>query len=119
MSVNTYWSGSGTFITGSSTPFGIYDNDNVFVADAPKVSTWVAKRLGYPIVNIELDNEQIWACLEEATSEYSAQVNQFNIRNNLDVLKGKPLGTNYSQKNVSGTKACTHKLVESGAKMEC
>lgn len=103
MSVNTYWSGSGTFITGSSTPFGIYDNDNLFVSDAPKVSTWVAKRLGYPIINVELDNEQIWACFEEATSEYSAQVNQFNIRNNLDVLKGKPLGTNYTQKNVAGT----------------
>lgn len=103
MSVNTYWSGSGTFITGSSTPFGIYDGDNLFVSDAPKVSTWVAKRLGYPIINVELDNEQIWACFEEATSEYSAQVNQFNIRNNLDVLRGKPLGTNYSQKNVTGT----------------
>ena len=103
MSVNTYWSGSGTFITGSSTPFGIYDGDSLFVNDAPKVSTWVAKRLGYPIINVELDNEQIWACFEEATSEYSAQVNQFNIRNNLDVLRGKPLGTNYSQKNVTGT----------------
>jgi hypothetical protein len=72
MSVNTYWSGSGTFVTGSSTPFGLYDNDAQFVSDAPKTAVWVAKRLGYPIVNIELDNEQIWACFEEATSEYSA-----------------------------------------------
>jgi len=74
MSVNTYWSGStaGSFIPGSSTPFGIYDSDSEFRVDAPKTATWVAKRLGYPIINIELDNEQIFTCFEESTSEYSA-----------------------------------------------
>jgi hypothetical protein len=108
MSVNTYWSGSGTFVTGSSTPFGLYDTDTHFVSDAPKTSVWVARRLGYPIVNIELDNEQIWACFEEATSEYSAQVNQFNIRNNIDILRGQPKESsggraNYSQTLVDGS----------------
>ena len=105
MSYNLYWTGSGTFVSGSSTPFGIYDSDSQFQNDAPKTSTWVAKRLGYPIVNIELDNEQIWACFEEATSEYSAQVNQFNLRNNLDILRGQPEGKvlNYSQTLVDGS----------------
>ena len=105
MSYNIYWSGSGTFVSGSSTPFGIYDSDSQFRNDAPKTSVWVAKRLGYPIVNIELDNEQIWACFEESVSEYSAQVNQFNLRNNLDILKGQPKGArdNYSQTLVEGS----------------
>jgi hypothetical protein len=107
MSVNTYWSGaaSGSFISGSSTPFGLYDSDNDFRSDAPKTATWVAKRLGYPIINVELDNEQIFACFEESTSEYSAQVNQFNLRNNLDILRGQPKGkiTNYSQTLVDGS----------------
>jgi hypothetical protein len=107
MSVNTYWSGSisGSFISGSSTPFGIYDSDSGFRNDAPKTATWVAKRLGYPIVNIELNNDQIFACFEEATSEYSAQVNQFNLRNNLDILRGQPKGkiANYSQTLVDGS----------------
>jgi len=109
MSVNTYWSGSvsGSFISGSSTPFGIYDSDSEFVKDAPKTATWVAKRLGYPIINIELDNEQIFACFEESVSEYSAQVNQFNIRNNLDILKGAATGSNYSQKLVDGSSVPT------------
>jgi len=107
MSVNTYWSGStsGSFVSGSSTPFGIYDGDTEFRLDAPKTATWVARRLGYPIVNIELDNQQIWACFEESVSEYSAQVNQFNLRNNLDILRGQPKGkvTNYSQTLVDGS----------------
>ena len=107
MSVNTYWSGStaGSFIPGSSTPFGIYDSDSEFRVDAPKTATWVAKRLGYPIINIELDNEQIFTCFEESTSEYSAQVNQFNIRNNIDILRGqrKVPNQNYSQTLVDGS----------------
>jgi hypothetical protein len=108
MSVNTYWTGSSASEFSSSlmpTPFGIYDNDVDFRSDAPKTSVWVAKRLGYPIVNIELDNEQIWACFEESVSEYSAQVNQFNIRNNIDILRGQPKGKveNYSQTLVDGS----------------
>jgi hypothetical protein len=107
MSVNTYWSGStsGSFISGSSTPFGIYDSDSEFRIAAPKTATWVAKRLGYPIINIELDNEQIFTCFEESTSEYSAQVNQFNIRNNIDILRGqrKVPNQNYSQTLVDGS----------------
>jgi hypothetical protein len=108
MSVNTYWTGSSASEFSSSlmpTPFGIYDNDTDFRSDAPKTSVWVAKRLGYPIVNIELDNEQIWACFEESVSEYSAQVNQFNLRNNLDILRGQPKGkvANYSQTLVDGS----------------
>jgi hypothetical protein len=111
MSVNTYWSGStyNAFLSASAsldaTPFGIYDNDNEFKTDAPKTATWVARRLGYPIVNIELDNQQIWACFEESTSEYSAQVNQFNIRNNIDILRGQPKSNNqnFSQTLVDGS----------------
>jgi hypothetical protein len=107
MSANTYWSGSlsGSFISGSSTPFGLYDADSEFRVDAPKTATWVAKRLGYPIINIELDNEQIFTCFEESVSEYSAQVNQFNLRNNLDILKGQPKSNNqnFSQTLVDGS----------------
>lgn len=111
MSVNTYWSGStaSAFLSASAsaeaTPFGLYDSDTDFKNDAPKTAVWVAKRLGYPIVNIELNNEQIWACFEEATSEYSAQINQFNIRNNLDILRGQPKGrvANFSQTLVDGS----------------
>jgi hypothetical protein len=110
MSVNTYWSGStaSAFLSASAsaeaTPFGLYDSDTDFKSDAPKTAVWVAKRLGYPIVNIELDNSQIWACFEESVSEYSAQINQFNLRNNLDILRGQPKGrvTNFSQTLVDG-----------------
>ena len=94
--------GSSSFATGS-TPFGIYDSDYVFQQDAPKVALWCARRLGYPIQNIELIDENFYACFEESVSEYGAQVNQFNIRNNLDSVKGKSKGTNLTSKLVQGS----------------
>jgi hypothetical protein len=94
--------GSSSFFPGQ-TPFGLYDNDFQFGNDAPKVALWCARRLGYPIQNVELLDENIYACFEESVSEYSSQVNQFNIRNNLGTLMGNAMGTNYSQKMVEGT----------------
>ena len=106
MSLNLKWPGSSSIATGS-TPFGIYDTDTSFQTDAPKTADWCAKRLGYPIIDVELTSASFFACFEEATSEYGAQVNQFNIRNNLDILKGAATGSNYSQKLVDGSSVPT------------
>ena len=102
MAVEYIYPGSSSFSVGD-TPFGTFDSDSVFQSDAPKIANWCAKRLGYPIQNVELVDESFYSCFEEATAEYAAQVNQFNIRNNLDVLKGVPTGENYSQKLVEGS----------------
>jgi hypothetical protein len=101
MAESLIYPGSSSFFPGQ-TPFGTYDNDYIFNQEAPKIALWCARRLGYPIQNVELIDDNFYACFEEATSEYSAQVNQFNIRNNLGSLLGTPTGTNYSNKNVQG-----------------
>lgn len=103
MSTARIWTGTSTFTSGSSTPFGIYDSDSSFRTDAPKVASWCAKRLGYPIIDIELQGENFFAVFEEAVSEYSAQVNQFNIRNNLGSLEGQPTGSNYTGQSIIGS----------------
>jgi hypothetical protein len=94
--------GSSSFFPGQ-TPFGIYDDDYVFQEEAPRVALWCARRLGFPIQNVELIDENFYACFEESVSEYGAQVNQFNIRNNLDSLKGKSKSTNLTSKLVQGS----------------
>lgn len=97
------WSGSADFTSGSSTPFGTFDDDPQFQSDAPKIAKWCARRLGYPVIDVELIDENIFACFEEATAEYSAQINQFNIRNNLGALEGQPTGSNFTGKSVQGS----------------
>lgn len=96
------WPGSASFDP-HLFPFGIYNHDFDFIEDAPKVAKWCAIRLGYPVQNVELTPENFFTCFEESISEYSAQVNQWNIRNNLDILKGQPTNTNFSQRNVQGS----------------
>lgn len=103
MSSAKIWLDNPIFNSGSSTPFGIYDADLEFRIDAPKIAKWCARRLGYPIVDIELQDENFFAVFEEAVSEYSAQVNQFNIRNNLGMLTGQSTEINFSGKSVNGS----------------
>ena len=97
-----HYPGSSSFFPGM-TPFEIYDNDYHFSNDAPKVALWCARRLGYPIIDVELVDEHFYAVFEEAVSEYSAQVNQFNIRNNLPQIMGQATGSNYTGKLVEGS----------------
>jgi len=105
MAQESIWPGSGSAIiqpTGS-TPFGLYDTDSIFQTDAPKFASWCAQRLGYPIMDVELQDQQFYACFEESISEYSAQVNQFNIRDNLLHLKGQETSSNFTHKRVKPT----------------
>jgi hypothetical protein len=96
------WPGSSSFSSGD-TPWGFYDSDNEFTASADKFADWAAKRLGYPIMAIEMQDIQFYTCFEESTSEYSSQVNQFNIRDNLLYLQGQPTGSNVTHKKVTPT----------------
>jgi len=105
MSQEAIWPGSGSAVTtgSNSTPFALYDADSSFQTDAPKFATWCARRLGYPIMAVELQDLQFYACFEESISEYSAQVNQFNIKDNLLTMQGQPTGSNITHKKVTPT----------------
>jgi len=95
------WPGSGSFTSGSSTPFGFFDSDSQFQSDAPKVAEWCAKRLGYPIVDVELQDINMFACLEEAVNEYSSQVNQYRAKENLLSLQGSSLDLDLTNTNMN------------------
>tara|TARA_R110002012_G_scaffold65013_1_gene170694 strand:- start:3556 stop:4719 length:1164 start_codon:yes stop_codon:yes gene_type:complete len=94
------WPGSSSFFSGD-TPFGLYDSDTQFQSDAEKVSNWCAKRMGYPINDIELQATNFFACFEEAVSEYGSQLNTYNIRDNMLNLYGAQTGSNLTGKKIS------------------
>ena len=102
MAQEVIWPGSSSFSSGQ-TPFGLYDSDSTFSSDIDKFADWCARRLGYPIMDIELQDTQFYACLEESVSEYGAQVNQFNIRDNLFHLKGQSTSSNFTHRRVKPT----------------
>ena len=95
MAQEPIWAGSSSFQSGA-TPWGFYDTDNEFTSSADKFADWSARRLGYPIMAIELQSGSFYACFEESITEYSAQVNQFNIKDNLLTLQGRATGSSNS-----------------------
>jgi hypothetical protein len=109
--MESIWPGSGSAVSGN-TPFGLYDTDTTFQSDAPKFATWAARRMGYPIMEIELQDLQFYTCFEESITEYSAQVNQFNIRENLLSLRGQVTGSNVTHKNVTPNLAGNIRIAE-------
>ena len=106
MSKIPIWPGSSSFFPGE-TSFGFYDNDDSFQTDTELVADWCAKRLGYPLVDIELQAVNFYTCFEEAINEYGTQLYNFQIINNYKTLEGNTTGSNYNNKlitpNMGGT----------------
>ena len=87
------YDGSPIAISGS-TPFGFYDNDSTFQLDGPKVANYCARKLGYPVMEVELQDLNFYACFEEAVSIYSEELYLHKIKDNYLTLEGTPTGSN-------------------------
>ena len=85
--------GSSSFIPGN-TPFGFYDYDVQFQTDADKVTTFVARRLGYPIMEVELQDLNFYAAFEEAITTYGNELYAYQVRDNMLSLEGAPTSSN-------------------------
>ena len=73
-----------------STPFGYYDSDAQFKLDGPKVANYCARKLGYPVMDVELQDVNFYTCFEEAVSVYSEELYQSKIKDNYLGLEGAP-----------------------------
>ena len=67
-------------ITGS-TPYALYDADKVFVSESLQLCKFVSRRLGHPVMQLEFNSGSIYSMFEEAVTEYSQQINQYNMKN--------------------------------------
>jgi hypothetical protein len=88
----TIYDGSPGPISGS-TPFGFYDNDTDFQNDGPKVANYCARKLGYPVLDVEINDLNIYACFEEAVSIYAEELYQLKIKDNYLTLEGQSTGS--------------------------
>jgi len=101
MSNIAIYNGSSTFVSGSSTPFGFYDNDSTFRTDAVNVSQWCAQRLGYPLVEVELQSGSFFTAFEEAVTTYGNEVYQWKVRENYLNLEGSSTGSNLNNQLIT------------------
>ena len=86
------WPGSSSFFPGE-TPFGFYDNDTEFQTDANKVSVFCARRLGYPLTDVELQAISFYAAFEESVTTYGNEVYAFQASENYLSLEGSTTGS--------------------------
>jgi len=84
--------GSSSFETGS-TPFGFYDEDSEFQHDVDRFTSWAARRLGYPIMEVELQDLNFYAAFEEAITLYGNEVHVYKLRDDYLSLEGSPTGS--------------------------
>ena len=106
------WGGSSTFATGS-TPFGFYDSDSEFQTDADKVAKFCGTRLGFPLMDVELQSGSFYACFEEAVTTYGNEVFQYKIRENYMSLEGAETGSNLNTSLVDPTLNRTIQIAKS------
>jgi len=76
-----------------STPFGFYDNDPQFQIDGPKVANFCALKLGYPVMDVELQDLNLYSAFEEAVSVYAEELYQSKIKDNYLTLEGSSTGS--------------------------
>ena len=94
------WPGSSSFHPGD-TPFGFYDNDIAFEKDADKVANFCALRMGYPLVEIELQAKNFYAAFEEAVTMYGNELFAYKVRENYLTLEGADINVNINESIVS------------------
>ena len=85
--------GSSSFFPGN-TPFGFYDCDYQFQIDADKVTTFCARRLGYPLVEVELQDLNFYTAFEEAITTYGNELYAYKVRQDFLSLEGSNTGSN-------------------------
>ena len=83
------WPGSSSFFPGD-TPFGFYDYDYDFQQDADKVALFCSRRLGYPLVDIELQDINFYAAFEMAITTYGNEIYAYRVRQDYLTLEGSP-----------------------------
>ena len=91
------WPGSSSFFPGN-TPFGFYDCDTDFQTDADKVSVFCARRLGYPLTDVELQDLNFYTAFEEAVTTYGNEVFAYQASENYLDFEGSKTGSQANYK---------------------
>ena len=81
----------------NAVPFGFYVSQSNFQTDSVKVAKFCAARLGYPLVDIELQSSSFFTAFEEAVTIYGNELYAYTIRDNQLSLEGASTGSNLNQ----------------------
>lgn len=75
------------------TPFGTFDNDAEFRAEADRIVEFSRRKLGDPVMETHFSSSQCYACFEESCLEFSAVMNSFQAKSMMTSFLGAPTGS--------------------------
>lgn len=105
------WPGSSSFFPGD-TPFGFYDNDLDFQCDADKVANFCARRLGYPLAEVELQDVNFYTAFEQAVTVYGNELYAYKVRQDYLSLEGASTGSNLNNSIITPNMSSIIRLSE-------
>jgi hypothetical protein len=86
-----------------NTPFGYYDNDPVFQTDAPKWVVACAYKLGWPVMEIQLQYPNFYMAFEEAITIYGGELYNYQIAQNYMSFENTSTQTNLNNAVITPT----------------
>ena len=96
----------------SSVPFGFYTGSSDFQIDAVKVAKFCAQRLGYPLVDVELQSGSFFTAFEEAVTTYGNELYAYKVRQDYLSLEGASTGSNLNHALIEPNMATIVRLSE-------
>ena len=105
------WTGVSTFAPGQ-TPFGFYDNQQDFKVDSNKVADFCARRLGFPLADVELQSGSFFTAFEEAVTTYGNELYAYKVRENYLSLEGSSTLVESNEKIISPNMAGVVRISE-------
>lgn len=91
---NVFPTGFGVTNPSGNTAFHYYDDDASFQTDAQRFAVYATEKLGFPVLQVELYDPQIYTCYEDGINEYSSIVNTWNTKYWLTSILGKSTSSN-------------------------
>ena len=70
-------------------------------SDVARLYRRIRRKLGEPVMTVELRDEQLQECVEEAIEEYSSYINEWALENRMSQMLGLPKDIDFTLKFVS------------------
>jgi hypothetical protein len=77
----SYTQSFGQTTVSGNTPYGTWDSNSVFCTDCQKTSVWTARKLGFPILSVEVNDYHLYGAFEESVLKYSSVITSHQATN--------------------------------------
>jgi len=81
MTQYSYSQSFGTSSVAGNTPYGTYDGNEAFLTECNKTSLWIVRKMGHPVLNVELNDIHLYGAYEEATLKYNSIITSHQATN--------------------------------------